>query len=231
MFGLYAGPLLLAAAYGLLTALCFSLWPLGRAARIPGGALFRDALMPESTRPSPLLIVANLVLAAALVGLTVATATDRSFALYFCVAAALTLALFRAGGMIVTRLARIAPALPWPAARLGVSNLHRPGTPTPLLLLSAGLGLSTLAAVALIQGNMQHQIQEQLPANAPSFYLSTSRTINSANSRPWCMRWRACVRYVRCRRCGHASWRSRAYRSKTSSRRRKPPGPCVVIVA
>jgi putative ABC transport system permease protein len=171
VFGLYAGPLLLAAAYGLLTALCFSLWPLGRAARIPGGALFRDALMPESTRPSPLLIVANLVLAAALVGLTVATATDRSFALYFCVAAALTLALFRAGGMIVTRLARIAPALPWPAARLGVSNLHRPGTPTPLLLLSAGLGLSTLAAVALIQGNMQHQIQEQLPANAPSFYF------------------------------------------------------------
>src|SRR3984957_13252157 len=66
--GLYAAPLLLATAYGLLTALCFSLWPLGRAARIPGGALFRDALMPESTRPSPGLIVANLALAAALVG-------------------------------------------------------------------------------------------------------------------------------------------------------------------
>ena len=44
---------LLAAAYGLLTALAFSLWPLGRAARIPGGALFRDALLPERTRPPP----------------------------------------------------------------------------------------------------------------------------------------------------------------------------------
>ncbi len=171
VLGVYPAPLLLAAAYGLLTALCFALWPLGRAARIPGGALFRDALMPEGTRPSPPLIVANLVLALALVGLTVATATDRGFALYFCGAAILTLALFRAGGVVVMRLARAAPALPGPSVRLGVGNLHRPGAPTPLLLLSAGLGLSTLAAVALIQGNMQHQIQEQLPSNAPSFYF------------------------------------------------------------
>ena len=47
MLGIYPGPLALAAAYGLLTALGFALWPLGRAARIPGGALFRDALLPE----------------------------------------------------------------------------------------------------------------------------------------------------------------------------------------
>jgi putative ABC transport system permease protein len=40
-----------------------------------------------------------------------------------------------------------------------------------LLLLSAGLGLSTLTAVALIQGNMQHQIEQQLPTNAPSFFF------------------------------------------------------------
>ncbi len=43
VLGIYPGPLVLAAGYGLLTALAFSLWPLGRAARIPGSALFRDA--------------------------------------------------------------------------------------------------------------------------------------------------------------------------------------------
>ena len=32
--------------------------PLGRAARIPGGALFRDGLLPEATRPSAVLIAA-----------------------------------------------------------------------------------------------------------------------------------------------------------------------------
>jgi putative ABC transport system permease protein len=171
VLGLYPGPLFLAAIYGLLIALCFALWPLGRAARIPSGALFRDGLVPEGTRPSSILITVNAALACGLVTLTVASATDRAFALYFCIAAGLTLALFRAGGSAVMHLARWAPGSRWPAIRLGVGNLHRPGAPTPLLLLSAGLGLSTLAAVALIQGNMQHQIQEQLPANAPSFFF------------------------------------------------------------
>jgi putative ABC transport system permease protein len=69
------------------------------------------------------------------------------------------------------RLARRMPPLSWPSLRLGIGNLHRPGAPTPLLLLSAGLGLSTLASVALIQGNLQHQIREQLPTNAPSFFF------------------------------------------------------------
>ena len=171
VLGLYPGPLLLAATYGLLIALCFALWPLGRAARIPGGALFRDGLVPEATRPSARLIVVNVALALVLIGLTVATASDRAFALYFCVAAGMTLALFRAGGSLVMRLARLAPASRFPSIRLGIGNLYRPGTSTPLLLLSAGLGLSTLAAVTLIQGNMQHQIQEQLPRNAPSFFF------------------------------------------------------------
>jgi putative ABC transport system permease protein len=118
-----------------------------------------------------MLIVVNATLAAALVAMTILTSSDRRFALYFCVAAALTLALFQGSGAIVMLLARRAPKLRWPAVRLGVANLHRPGAPTPLLLLSAGLGLSTLAAVALIQGNMQYQIQAQLPVNAPSFFF------------------------------------------------------------
>jgi putative ABC transport system permease protein len=155
----------------LLIALCFALWPLGRAGRIPGGALFREGLMPEATWPPSLLIVVNAAVGIALVGLAVVTATDRFFALYFCAGAGLTLALFQAAGMVVMWVARTAPGVRWPSVRLGVGNLCRPGAPTPLLLLSAGLGLSTLAAVALIQGNMQHQIEEQLPSNAPSFFF------------------------------------------------------------
>ncbi len=171
ILGLYPKPLLLAASYGLLIALCFALWPLGRAAKIPGGALFRDGLLPERIRPSAILITINAALALGLIGLTVASATDRWFALYFCAGAGFTLGLFRAGASALMRLARISPPPRWPSVRLGIGNLHRPGAPTPLLLLSAGLGLSTLAAVALIQGNMQHQIQEQLPINAPSFFF------------------------------------------------------------
>jgi putative ABC transport system permease protein len=169
--GVYPLPLAEAAAFGLLTALCFALWPLGRAARIPGGALFRDGLLPEAARPAPWLIATNAAVAAALVGLTVATATDRMFSVWFCIGAVATLLLFRAGAVAVIALARALPPPRWPSVRLGLGNIYRPGAPTGLLLLSAGLGLSTLASVALIQGNMQGQIRDQLPGAAPSFFF------------------------------------------------------------
>ena len=171
VLGIYPLPLAIAAAYGLLTALGFALLPLDRAARIPGAALFRDALLPGRVRPSAPLLAGTVAVGAVLIALTVATAIDRGFALWFCAAALGTLALFRLGGWALMRLARWAPRLPTPWARLGLANLHRPGTATPMLLVSVGLGLSTLAAVALIEGNIRHQIADQMPANAPSFYF------------------------------------------------------------
>jgi putative ABC transport system permease protein len=168
--GIFPVPLALAGCYGLLTAAAFALWPLGRAMRIPGAALFRDPLLPAGVPMRGWLLAGNALLAAILVGLTVVTADDPIFALWFCGGALATLALFRAGGTVLMRLARLArPRVVW--LRLGVGNLHRPGAPTPLLLVSLGLGLSTLAAVALIQGNVARQVNEQLPANAPSFFF------------------------------------------------------------
>ncbi|MCA1941379.1 MAG: FtsX-like permease family protein, partial [Caenispirillum bisanense] len=41
---LYAGPLLQAAGFGILTALVFALWPLSRARRVPAAALFRSVV-------------------------------------------------------------------------------------------------------------------------------------------------------------------------------------------
>jgi putative ABC transport system permease protein len=171
ILGIYPGALGIAALYGVLIALCFALWPLGRAARIPGAALFRDALIPERTRPARPLILLNALIALALVGLTVAVASDRVFAAWFCSAAAGTMLLFRLGSLALTRLARAAPYLATPWLRLGITNLHRPGTPAPMLLLSVGLGLSTLASVALIQGNIRQEVLSQLPAQAPSFFF------------------------------------------------------------
>jgi len=169
--GLYPRSLALAATYGLLTAGAFSLWPLARASQIPGAALFRDALLPMHMRARPWLVLTQGILIAALVGLTVVASPERGFALWFCGGALATLLLFRLGGGALMALARRAPRLSAPWARLGVANLYRPGAATPLMLVSLGLGLSTLAAVALIQGNIRNQVLEQLPANAPTFYF------------------------------------------------------------
>ena len=168
--GLYPSPLLLAAAYGLLTAGAFALWPLGRAARIPGAALFRDAILPEAGY-SRAVLATNLAIGAALAGLLVATSADRLFALYFCLGALLTLALFRAGASAVMAAARMAAARRPAWLRLGLANLYRPAAATPLLLVSLGLGLTTLSAVALIEGNIRGQFTAALPARAPSFFF------------------------------------------------------------
>ncbi len=169
---LYPAPLALAIGYGLLVAAAFALWPLARAARIPGAALFRDAVLPQGVgRAGPALLLGQAGIVAALVGLLVATSPDRAFALWFCAAAAATLVLFRFGGALLVWLARHAPRARAPWARLGIANLHRPGTGAPLMLVSLGLGLSTLAAVALIQGNIRAQVLDQLPAAAPTFFF------------------------------------------------------------
>lgn len=169
--GLFATPLALAAGCGLLTAATFALWPLARALRIEGGALFRDALAPVRAWPPAPLIAANAVLATALVALVVMSADSPGFALGFCGAAAGMLALFRLGGAALTfAAARLpAPRLAW--ARLGLANLHRPGSATPLMLVSVGLGLATLAAVALVQGNLEREVAERMPRAAPSFFF------------------------------------------------------------
>ena len=169
--GPFFRPLGLAGLYGLLTAASFSLWPLARAMSISGGALFRDALMPDRTPLRRWMIVATVLLVGSLVTLTVVTSAEWRFALGFCASALATLGIFRAGAWLLMHAAAHirAPGRPW--AQLGLGNLYRPGTATPLMLVSVGLGLSTLAAVALIEGNVQRQVTEQLPASAPSFYF------------------------------------------------------------
>jgi putative ABC transport system permease protein len=168
--GVYPVPLLLAAVYGLLTAACFTLWPLGRVAQISGAALFRDGVQPTG-RPSQRVLLANLALGVALAALIVGTSADWRFALYFCLGALLTLAVFRAGAWLLMRAA-FASGRRHPAwLRLGLANLHRPGSATPLLLVALGLGLTTLAAVALIEGNISSQFTGALAESAPSFFF------------------------------------------------------------
>ena len=169
--GIYPGPLALSALYGVLTAGAFALWPLARAAQIPGAALFRDAMLPAGRGvPAPVWI-ANAALAVLLVAIVVGTAVDRSFALWFCGSAAATLLLFRGGGALLVAVSRRVRIRRNVAVRLGIANLHRPASQAPLLLVALGLGLTTLAVVALIQGNIRAQILGDLPDRAPSFFF------------------------------------------------------------
>ena len=169
--GFYARPLLMSGLTGALTAASFALWPLARAMRISGAALFRDALLPDGAKPGWAVILASVLLGAALVATVVAGTEEKKFALFFCIGAFATLLLFRAGAWLLMWTLAHLPAPPRPWARLGLGNLHRPGAPTRTMLVSVGLGLSTLAAVALIQGNVTAQLDGGMSDKAPSFFF------------------------------------------------------------
>lgn len=167
----YPAPLAMAALFGLLTALSFALWPLGRAGRIPGAALFRDTLGTESGWPGWRVALANAAAALALVALVIGTADRPLFGLYFCLGALVALALFRGGAWVLMAAARSLHGIRRPAWRLGLANLHRPGSATPILLVALGLGLTTLAAIAQIEGNLRNAIGSEMPARAPNFFF------------------------------------------------------------
>ena len=57
------------------------------------------------------------------------------------------------------------------ALRLALANLHRPGSPTPIVMLSLGLGLTVLVATALIEGNLREQITQAHPEGCAGLLL------------------------------------------------------------
>ena len=48
-----------------------------------------------------------------------------------------------------------------PGLRLALANLYRPGAPTASVVMSLGLGLTVLVAIALIEGNLTRQVRAQ----------------------------------------------------------------------
>jgi len=165
------GELALALLYGVLTALAFALWPLGRAYDVPVGALFRDTVAPQPSRPRAAYMAATALAAAVLAALAVLLAYDQRVAAIYVVTAALVFFALRLLALLVTSLARQAPHAQSTALRLAVANIHRPGTLTPSIVLSLGLGIALLVTVIEIDANLRRQFSAELPAKAPSFYF------------------------------------------------------------
>lgn len=169
--GLYPAPLGQAALFGLLSAVTFALWPLGRAREVHAADLFRDRVAPASRRPRGVYLALVGLGALALAGLTVATSTDRFFAAWFVGGAVVAVGLLRATAWAVAALARKAPVTGDARLRLVVANLARPGSAVASVVTSLGLGLAVLVAVALVNANMTRQVTERLPERAPAFFF------------------------------------------------------------
>jgi putative ABC transport system permease protein len=163
--------ILASATYGLLVALLFTLWPLGRAELIKPSVLFRDEVAPERVWPRRGIIAVTVVIAAALLGFVLMMAESTRIALYFCGALILVFAVFTGLGSLVTALARRAPRPKWPELALAIGNIGAPGGLTRSVVVSLGAGLSLLVAVALADASLVQELTGRLPQKAPSYFL------------------------------------------------------------
>jgi putative ABC transport system permease protein len=168
---LYPDALALAALFGLLTALAFAMLPLGRAKAIPATALFRQQGFEITRLPAWPHIVAGVIFLAALAGLAIGTAQEPYIAFVFLGAIAFAFLVLRLVATGVSWLAKHSPKVHSPALRLAIGNIHRPGALTHSVVLSLGLGLTLLVALALIDGNLRSELTGSLPERAPNFFF------------------------------------------------------------
>lgn len=163
--------LLLSMLYGLLTALAFALWPLGRAHDVPVGALFRDVVAAQPSWPRRIYIAATVAAVLVLGSVAILLAYDRRVALIYVGVAAAVFLLLRLVGSLLMTIARHAPRVRMTGLRMAIANIHRPGALTPTIVLSLGLGIALLVTVIEIDANLRAQFANELPAKAPSFYF------------------------------------------------------------
>jgi len=173
VFAVYPGPLVEAAIYGVLAAGVFTLWPLARAGDIRAATLFRDAFAGARALPRwPYVLATGLLVALLLTAASIFSGSAR-------------LTLWTAAGIVgaLVLLALAAWAARWlarrlsgwargrPALRLALGAIGARGGEAVPVVLSLGLGLSVLAAVGQIDGNLRRAISGDLPEVAPALFV------------------------------------------------------------
>lgn len=167
----HAGELALSFLYGLLTALAFGLWPLGRVHDVPVAALFREGVTSEFHWPRRRYLVLMAAVIALLIAVAIGLAYDKRVAAVFVVSSIGVFALLRGIASLLMIAARSLPRPRFTMLRLAIANIHRPGALTPSVVMSLGLGLAVLVTITQVDGNLRRQFLAALPDHAPSFYF------------------------------------------------------------
>ncbi|WP_439273121.1 ABC transporter permease [Pseudochrobactrum sp. HB0163] len=167
----YPQALILAAVFGIITTLIFALLPLGRARIIPATSLFRQKGFDQGGRRPVFYMIAAGFLLLALIALVLFFVEDQRIAGVFIIGAIAAFVILRGVSAGLRMLARKAPRFRSPALRLALGNIHRPGALTSSVVLSLGLGLTLIVALAMVDGNLRRQITQNLPAHAPNFFF------------------------------------------------------------
>ena len=188
-FSVHPKPLIEAAIYGAFAAAIFTLWPLARTENIRAATLFRDALGHDNALPRKRYLFLTAGLVAALVLSAIAFSGTAFLTLWTAggiIAVLGVLALAARGLRALAAAATKMHALRGrPALRLALGAIGGPREQASSAILSLGLGLSVLAAVGQIDGNLRGAIAQDLPDVAPSYFFVDiqSDQLNGLNAR------------------------------------------------
>ncbi len=169
--GFYPKALVMAALYGLLVTIAFTTWPLAKARDLPAMRLFRALVSPDRKWPRPAYLALTGLAAAVVVLIAVTMADNAVLAAGFLGGTALTFLLLRLTSLMIEKTAAKAPRAGSAITRMTIANLHRPGAATGAVVLSLGLGLTLFSGLALVEGNMTRQLENDIPEDAPAFFL------------------------------------------------------------
>jgi putative ABC transport system permease protein len=169
--GVFPWPLSSAAVFGLITAAAFALWPLGSIRDIVPVELIRGRPGAVPTWPGlHHLLLTGLAFCALFAWAFMVLKPGRMTAWYGFGATASFLILAVVGKSVVG-LARKLPGPRQATVRFALANLHRPGTATPAIILSLGLGLGMFVMLALVDRSVSRELTASLPEEAPSFFF------------------------------------------------------------
>lgn len=169
--GFYPAVWGIAAIFGYLMTLCFSLWPLGRAVRTTPTELFRALISPAGGRPAPRVLLALFLVAGSLAALAIGTASMPQYATGFVIAALIAFCTFHMVAGFVQAMLRRFTSARRPEVRMAIANISRPGNTTTSIVLSLGLGLTVLIAMAQVESNFSRLLKDDLAADVPSFFF------------------------------------------------------------
>ena len=172
-FAIYPQPLFEAALYGALTSFIFTLWPLARAEDVRAATLFRDALSKQRVLPAPKYLVVALLALAILVSLAAWFSGTLRLTLYTTAGIIGALLALACAALLIRKACRAGTnwVRGYPKMRWALSAISGPREGAVSVVISLGLGLSVIAAVGQIDGNLRNAITGNLPKIAPSYFF------------------------------------------------------------
>ena len=158
-------------AMGTLTTLLCALWPLLDVREVRASLVLRREVddAPPLARRRPWAAAAPLVAGLAALSLWQAGSLKVGGIFLGASVAAVVALWLVARGLVA--LARRLPGAPSPAWRHGLGALRRPGGHSARVVVALGAGVMLLVAVALLEENLDAQIDHERRREAPSFFF------------------------------------------------------------